>query len=135
MRAAAPTFQVYQFGPDGTHGTVWWRMVSPNGRGLARTVAAHPSVEAAHASIGLVRRVANELEPSLRMTDRTRWRWTLSLDGVPIVESLWDLDRRVRCELAWRAFAAVAPTAATDRTVHTYLLRQGASLCASKPVK
>ena len=133
MRAGAPTFQVYQFGSAGSRSTVWWRLVSPNGRGLARTVAPHPSIEATYASIECVRQAVNELEPSLRLTDRSRWRWTLSLNGVPIVESLSDLDRRVRCELAWRSFVACAPSAATDPTVHTYVVRQSAGICASRP--
>jgi hypothetical protein len=128
MRAVAPVFQVYQLGNGSIGGTetiVWWRMVSPNGRGLARTVAPHRSVEAALESIELVRRVAHTLEPSLRMTDRTRWRWVLSNDGVPIAESPFDLDRRVRCELAWRSFATLAPIASIDPTMHTYLSRAG----------
>jgi len=93
MRAVAPVFQVYRFGGDAP---VWWRMVSPNGRGLARTVAPFESVTAAHLSIDLVRRRIDELEPSLRLTERARWRWSLSLEGQPIVESTGDLDRRVR---------------------------------------
>jgi len=100
MRAVAPVFQVYRFGGDAP---VWWRMVSPNGRGLARTVAPFESVAAAHLSIDLVRRRIDELEPSLRLTERARWRWSLSLAGQPIVESTGDLDRRVRGDHAWRA--------------------------------
>jgi hypothetical protein len=69
MRAVAPVFQVYRFGGDAP---VWWRMVSPNGRGLARTVAPFESVTAAHLSIDLVRRRIDELEPSLRLTERAR---------------------------------------------------------------
>src|SRR5450830_733889 len=106
MRAVAPVFQVYRFGGDAP---VWWRMVSPNGRGLARTVAPFESVAAAHLSIDLVRRRIDELEPSLRLTERARWRWSLSLAGQPIVESTGDLDRRVRGDHAWRMFAALAP--------------------------
>jgi hypothetical protein len=78
MRAVAPVFQVYRFGGDAP---VWWRMVSPNGRGLARTVAPFESVAAAHLSIDVVRRRIDELEPSLRLTERARWRWSLSLEG------------------------------------------------------
>lgn len=117
MRAVAPVFQVYRFGGDGP---VWWRMVSPNGRGLARTVAPFESVVAAHQSIDVVRRRVDELEPSLRLTERARWRWSLSLEGRPIVESTGDLDRRVRGDHAWRMFAALAPTAQIDPVVHAF---------------
>jgi len=117
MRAVAPVFQVYRFG---TEPPVWWRMVSPNGRGLARTVTAHESVAAALASIDMIRRGVDELEPSLRLTDRARWRWSLSLDGTPVVESMSDLDRRVRCDHALRAFVELAATASTDPVVHTF---------------
>jgi hypothetical protein len=117
MRAVAPVFQVYRFGSDPS---VWWCMVSPNGRGLARTVVAHASVEAARASIGLIRLAVGELEPTLRVTERARWRWTLSLEGVPVVESMSDLDRRVRCDQAWRTFVAIAPTAPIDPVLHTF---------------
>jgi hypothetical protein len=117
MRAVAPVFQVYRFGGDAS---VWWRMVSPNGRGLARTVAPFESVAAAHLSIDLVRRRIGELEPSLRLTERARWRWSLSLAGQPIVESTGDLDRRVRGDHAWRTFVAVAPTAQIDPVVHWF---------------
>jgi hypothetical protein len=117
MRAVAPVFQVYRFGGDAP---VWWRMVSPNGRGLARTVAPFESVAAAHLSIDVVRRRIDELEPSLRLTERARWRWSLSLEGQPIVESTGDLDRRVRGDHAWRMFAALAPTAQIDPVVHAF---------------
>jgi hypothetical protein len=117
MRAVAPVFQVYRFGLDPL---VWWRMVSPNGRGLARTVAAHPSVEAARAAIGVIRLSVDELEPTLRLTERARWRWALSLEGVPVVESTSDLDRRVRCDHAWRTFVKLAPTAPIDPALHTF---------------
>lgn len=117
MRAVAPVFQVYRLGPSGP---VWWRMVSPNGRGLARTVAPHSSVEAAHEAIALVRLRVDELEATLRLTERARWRWALSLGGAPVVESMSDLDRRVRCDHAWRTFVALAPTAATDPSLHTF---------------
>lgn len=130
MRADAPVFQVYRLGPEGT---VWWRVVSPNGRGLARAVTPFASVDAAYASIGFVRRVVAELEPSMRLTKRARWRWTLSLDGFPVVESLFDLDRRVRCEHAWRAFVEVAPVAALDPAVHSY--RSGSRPRAERSVE
>ncbi|HZL01517.1 MAG TPA: hypothetical protein VFC48_00145 [Cellulomonas sp.] len=117
MRAVAPVFQVYRFGGGAP---VWWRMVSPNGRGLARTVAPFESVAAAHLSIDLVRRRIDELEPSLRLTERARWRWSLSLEGQPIVESTGDLDRRVRGDHAWRMFVALAPTAQIDPVVHAF---------------
>lgn len=117
MRAVAPVFQVYRLSADQP---VWWRMVSPNGRGLARTIAPHPSVVAAHAAISLVRVRADDLEASLRLTDRARWRWELCLEGQPVVESTGDLDRRVRCDHAWRNFVSLAPTASIDPVVHTF---------------
>lgn len=117
MRAVAPVFQVYQLGADQP---VWWRMVSSNGRGLARAAAPHPTVAAAHAAISLVRLRANEFEASLRLTESARWRWQLCLAGQPVVESATDLDRRVRCDHAWRNFVSLAPTASIDPVVHTF---------------
>jgi hypothetical protein len=117
MRAVAPVFQVYRFGSDTS---VWWRMVSTNGRGLARTAYAHESVDEARAAIGVVGIRAAELEASLRLTERARWHWALSLAGVPVVESTNDLDRRVRCDHAWRTFVALAPISRIDPVVHTY---------------
>jgi hypothetical protein len=117
MRAVAPVFQVYLLGGDQP---VWWRMVSPNGRGLARTVAPHPTVVAAHAAISLVRLRADEFEASLRLTKSARWRWELCLEGQPVVESAGDLDRRVRCDQAWRNFVGLASTASIDPVVHTF---------------
>ncbi|MFI2755112.1 hypothetical protein ACGIF2_16910 [Cellulomonas sp. P22] len=117
MRAVAPVFQVYRLSADQP---VWWRMVSPNGRGLARTVAPHATVDAAHVAIAVVRLRVDQLEASLRLTERARWRWTLCLDGQPLVESAGDLDRRVRCDHAWRNFVSLAPTASVDPVVHTF---------------
>jgi len=117
MSAVRQVFQMYRLGTDGF---VWWRMVSPNGRVLARTVRPHDSVEAASRSIAHVRSRASDLEPSMRLTPFARWHWVLALDGEPIVESLCDLDRRVRCDQAWRSFTALAPAAAIDPVVHRF---------------
>lgn len=117
MRAVAPVFQVYRFGSDTS---VWWRMVSTNGRGLARTAYAHESVDEARLAIGVAGTCAAELEASLRLTERARWHWTLSLAGVAFAESTNDLDRRVRCDRAWRTFVTLAPVSQIDPVVHTF---------------
>jgi hypothetical protein len=117
ISAVRQIFQMYRLGAEGP---VWWRTVSPNGRVLARSVVAYDSVEGAHASIALMRQRAAEFEPSMRLTQQARWHWSLSLDSRPIVESLCDLDRRVRCELAWRTFQDLVPSAAIDPVVHRY---------------
>jgi len=129
ISAARQIFQIYRLGAEGL---VWWRMVSPNGRVLARAVLPRDSIEDARASIALVRCRATDLEPSMRITRHSRWHWVLGLDGEPIVESLRDLDRRVRCDLAWRSFTALAPTAAIDPVVHTFRSPVSASLALSR---
>ena len=117
ISAVRQIFQMYRLGAEGP---VWWRTVSPNGRVLARAVVAHDSIDGARASIELMRRRAADLEPSMRLTQQARWHWVLGLDGQPRVESLCDLDRRVRCDLAWRSFRELVPSAEIDPVVHRY---------------
>ena len=117
ISAVKHVFQMYRLGAEGP---VWWRAVSPNGRVLARAVVADDSVEGARASIALMRERAADLEPSMSLTQYARWHWVLGLDGEPIVESLCDLDRRVRCDLAWRSFKELAPSALIDPVVHRF---------------
>ncbi|RYV49991.1 hypothetical protein [Pengzhenrongella frigida] len=121
MRLVAPVFQLYRTLDEDL---VWWRMISPNGRGIARTVTPHPSPDAARQSIAQVVGSIDVLSASLRVTEAYRWRWVLALDGVPAVQGVSDQDRRVRCVHAWRNFVLLAPLAEVDPT--TYAFRRGA---------
>ncbi|MCL2091212.1 MAG: hypothetical protein FWH11_08335 [Micrococcales bacterium] len=110
-------FQVYRLvGADGT----WWRVVSPNGRVLARSPQAFDSPSAAVAHIAQVRAARLSLQASVRVTPLHRWRWQLALDSTVMVVSWADLDRRIRCEAAWRSFVALAGLVPVDPRVHTF---------------
>ena len=128
MRLVAPVFQLYRTLDDDL---VWWRMISPNGRGIARTVTPHASTQAARESIAQVVDSIDLLSASLRVTESYRWRWVLLLDGEPVVQGVADQDRRVRCVHAWRNFALLAPLADVDPT--TFSFRRGAKVVARAP--
>ena len=117
MRTVAPVFQIYRFADDDV---VWWRLVSPNGRGIARSTVALPSPAAARASLDAVRASVMDLVPVLRLTQTYRWQWVLTADGAPVVQGIGDQDRRVRCAHACRGFVLLAPDAALDPTVATF---------------
>ena len=117
MRTVAPVFQLYRFSDDEV---VWWRLVSPNGRGIARSTLALPSAEAARASVEAVRTVVDSLMPILRLTDAYRWQWVLTQDDVAVVQGIGDQDRRVRCAHACRSFVQLAPVAPLDPAVATF---------------
>lgn len=121
MRLVAPVFQLYRTLDDDL---VWWRMISPNGRGIARAVAPHPSSGAARESIAQVVGSIDSFSASLRVTEAYRWRWILSLTGEPAVQGVSDQDRRVRCVDAWHNFVLLAPLAEIDPT--TFAFRRGA---------
>ena len=84
--------------------------------GLTRGVVLSALPDLGH---GVIRLGVDDLEPTLRLTDCARCRWSVNLEGVPVVESMSDLDRRVRWDHAWRTFAAVATTAQIDPAVHS----------------
>lgn len=113
----APVFQLYRFwGEDG----VWWRLVSPNGRGLARSAGAFPTIGAARAGLGQVLGGADGLELGVRLTPDYRWHWSMRLAGVCVVEGIGDQDRRVRCLDAGRKFQALAPAALVEPDVAVF---------------
>jgi hypothetical protein len=113
----APVFQLYRFwGEDG----VWWRLVSPNGRGLARSVSAFPTVTAARSSLEQLLTGADALELGVRLTADYRWHWNLRLASLPVVEGIGDQDRRVRCLDAGRKFQQLAPVALVEPEVAVF---------------
>jgi hypothetical protein len=113
----APVFQLYRFwGEDG----VWWRLVSPNGRGLARSTAAYPSVAAARSGLDQLLDKADSLELGVRLTSDYRWHWSLRLAGAAVVEGIGDQDRRVRCLDAGRKFQLLAPVALVEAEVAVF---------------
>ncbi|WP_407344681.1 hypothetical protein [Pengzhenrongella phosphoraccumulans] len=129
MRLVAPVFQLYRMLDDDL---VWWRMISPNGRGIARTVAPFSTPGSARASIAQVVGSVDQLSASLRVTEAYRWRWVLHLDGTPMVQGVADQDRRVRCVHAWRNFALLAPLAEVDPT--TFAFRGGTKSVVRAPL-
>ena len=113
----APVFQLYRFwGEDG----VWWRLVSPNGRGLARSASAYPTVSSARSSLEQVLSRAEGLELGVRLTADYRWHWNLRLASLPVVEGIGDQDRRVRCLDAGRKFQVLAPVALVEPEVAVF---------------
>lgn len=113
----APVFQLYRFwGEDG----VWWRLVSPNGRGLARSAVVHSTVAAARSSLEQVLSGAEGLELGVRLTADYRWHWSLRMAGAALVEGIGDQDRRVRCLDAGRKFQLLAPVALVEPEVAVF---------------
>ena len=113
----APVFQLYRFwGEDG----VWWRLVSPNGRGLARSAGVYPTVASARSSLEQVLSRAEGLELGVRLTSDYRWHWSLRMAGAALVEGIGDQDRRVRCLDAGRKFQALAPVALVEPEVAVF---------------
>jgi hypothetical protein len=113
----APVFQLYRFwGEDG----VWWRLVSPNGRGLARSAGVYPTVASARASLEQVLSRADGLELGVRLTPDYRWHWSLRMAGAALVEGIGDQDRRVRCLDAGRKFQLLAPVALVEPEVAVF---------------
>ncbi|WP_421742203.1 hypothetical protein [Cellulomonas sp.] len=117
MRAVPPVFQLYRFS-DGD--AVWWRLVSPNGRGIARTSISLADGAAARESVDAIRSRVGSLAQVLRLTDTYRWQWVLTQDGAPVVQGIGDQDRRVRCAHACRNFVLLAPIARVEPVVATY---------------
>ncbi|WP_344857182.1 hypothetical protein [Cellulomonas soli] len=117
VRAVAPVFQLYRFTDEDT---VWWRLVSPNGRGIARVPHGLPDPDAARESIAGVVAVVDRLDPLLRLTPEYRWRWELQHAGASVVHGIGDHDRRVRCENAAHRFLQIAADAPTDPVVCTF---------------
>ncbi len=117
MRTVPPVFQLYRFSDDDA---VWWRLVSPNGRGFARSTVALPTSTAARESVEAVRASIGSLVPLLRLTETYRWQWFLTADDAPVVQGIGDKDRRVRCAHACRDFVLLAPVAQIDPAVVTY---------------
>lgn len=111
MRSAAPVFQLYRFSGETD---LWWRLISPNGRGLGRAVAPFVSVADARAGLAVVVQHAGELDLGVRLTADYRWHWTARLDGEALAEGIGDQDRRVRCTDAGRRFQLLAPAAVTE---------------------
>lgn len=112
-----PVFQLYRFSDEDV---VWWRLVSPNGRGIARTTVALPTSAAARESVDAVRASIGTLVPMLRLTETYRWQWFLTSNDAPVVQGIGDQDRRVRCADSCRAFVLLAPVAQVDPVVVTY---------------
>ena len=117
MRPVAPVFQLYRFSDDDA---VWWRLVSPNGRGLARGSVPGPDPEAVRLELdGLAARLAG-FETTIRLTPEYRWRWSLREDDLDVAQGIGDQDRRVRCVHACRTFVQLVPEARVDPVVATY---------------
>lgn len=117
MRTVAPVFQLYRFSDDDV---VWWRLVSPNGRGLARASVPGPDADTVRAELaGLATRLPG-LEAIIRLTPEYRWRWSLREDGLDVAQGIGDQDRRVRCVHAARTFTELVPGARVDPVVATY---------------
>lgn len=117
MRAVAPVFQLYRFNDEEL---VWWRLMSANGRGLARGPVGYPDAGSAQVGVQGVLAHLDRLETVLRLTPTYRWWWALHLDGESVVESIGDKDRRVRCEHAAAKFLELAPTAHVDPVPCTF---------------
>ncbi|MGN8247149.1 hypothetical protein ACTHAM_000821 [Cellulomonas soli] len=117
-------FQLYRFHDEQL---VWWRLMSANGRGLARGPAGYPDAVGAQVGVQTVLAQLDRLETVLRLTPTYRWWWALHLDGTPVVESIGDKDRRVRCEHAAAKFVELAASAHVDPVPCTFRRMHGAA--------
>jgi len=117
VRVVPATFQLYQFSDDDL---VWWRLVSPNGRGVARMPHGVDTFDEARQAVDTIVARVGDLTTVLRLTDAYRWQWQVQLDGVPVAQGIGDQDRRVRCEYACRTFSTLALTAAIDPALVTF---------------
>ncbi len=116
-RTHSSCFQFYRVGLDPA---IWWRVMSPNGRALARSCEAGLDLQSARESIETVRARLDDLVPKVRVTATHRWRWQLVLDDAPWVQGWSEQDRRVRCDTAWRVFVEVARTCPVDPVLHQF---------------
>ncbi len=117
MRPAVHVFQFFATaGIDG----VWWRFLSPNGRGLARSPQGYPTLDDASTGLSQAIAVLPDTSVIVRPTPDNRWRWRLDLDGEPLVLGAGAQDRRVRCEAACQRFVDSAPDGFVDPVVHTF---------------
>lgn len=115
--AVAPVFQLYRLGgQDG----VWWRLLSTNGRGLARSASPHPTPAAARTELEHLVSRADVLELGVRRTPDYRWHWSLRLAGLAVVEGIGDQDRRARSLDAGGRFRLLAPAARVEPEVATF---------------
>ncbi len=113
----APVFQLYRFwGEDG----VWWRLLSANRRGLARSAESYPTAQSARAGLARVLADADSLELGVRLTAEHRWHWSLRLAGTVLVEGVGTQDRRARCVGTGRAFQVVAAGAPVEADVAVF---------------
>ena len=113
----APVFQLYRFTDEDA---VWWRLVSANGRGLARSAGAYPTVAAARSGLERVLAGVGSFELAVRLTSAYRWHWSLRLAGTAVVEGIGDQDRRVRCLAAGRRFVELAPVAPVEHEIAAF---------------
>ena len=117
MRPVVHVFQLYTVGGEDI---VSWHFISPNGRRLARCANPFGSSAEARAAVAELVPALDRAVATVRPTAAYRWRWALSVDGMPIVLGSGDQDRRVRCDHAWKRFVLAAPLAVVDPAVHTF---------------
>ena len=110
MRLMLPVFQMVRADAE----TVWWHMLGPSGRIVARGATPEPSLEAAHAAISHVMDSIDLFSASMRRTESLRWQWSLTLDHEPFVWGVGEQDRLDKCEQACRKFTLLAPLADID---------------------
>jgi hypothetical protein len=113
----APVFQLYRFSDTRD---VWWRLVSPNGRGMARSAAPFDSVDDARGALEQAKAAVADLVPVLRLTAEFRWQWSLTEGDRTVVQGVGDQDRRVRCVHAYRKFVLLAPVVDVDPSVASF---------------
>ncbi|WP_448631221.1 hypothetical protein [Cellulomonas soli] len=106
--------------------------MSANGRGLARGPVGYPDVGSVQDAVHHLLARIGQLETVLRLTPEYRWWWALHLDGVPVVQSIGDKDRRVRCEHAAQKFLDLAPEAGIDPVPCTFRRMHAAPLLVGR---
>jgi len=107
MRLFVPVFKVF----GDADGALWWRLLSPGGRGLAQGATPAATHQAARESIAWTIDVVDLLTASVCRSEDRRWRWALTLQHAPVVWSLGDFGRPERSEQACRRFTLLAPLA------------------------
>lgn len=120
MPPAAHMFQLYR---PAEERTVWWRLISPNGRSLARAPHAFASPGEARASIQRLVALLPVGVIAIRPAPNGRWSWSISVGDEVLVRSAIDQDRRVRCEQSARYFVDLAGVCPVDEELHVFRVR------------
>jgi hypothetical protein len=82
-----------------------WRIVAANNRPLGRSAAYYPTLAACAESARTLRAAIGEAVGAVSSDIRSgHWRWTLSLEQIPVATCVHAYERRVECARALTQF-------------------------------